>query len=160
VRTLGATVARDLRRVVGDDLVVDPVPREYLADATEARGVAGSADALALPLTPAHVAALVAWCYEHDLPIVPRGGGTGFAGGAVPVDGGVVLSLERLRQVRSFDPLLWRVEVEAGLTTAHVRRLARENGLLFPPDPGQPSSRRSEGMSQRTPAARTPSSTG
>jgi len=38
--------------------------------------------------------------------------------------------------VRSFDPLQWRMEVEAGVTTAHVRRLARENGLLFPPDPG------------------------
>ena len=72
-------VARDLRRTVGDDLIVDPVPREYLVDATEARGVAGLSDAI------------VAWCYEHDVPIVPRGGGTGFAGGAVPVDGGVVL---------------------------------------------------------------------
>jgi hypothetical protein len=44
-------VARDLRRAVGDDLIVDPVPREYLVDATEARGVAGLSDALALPRT-------------------------------------------------------------------------------------------------------------
>jgi FAD/FMN-containing dehydrogenase len=67
--------------------------------------------------------------------VTPRGGGTGFAGGAVPF-GGVVVSLERLRSVRSFDPLLWRMEVDAGLTTAEVRRLARESGLFFPPDPG------------------------
>jgi len=67
---------------------------------------------------------------------VPRGGGTGYAAGAVPVDGGVVLSLERLDQVRSFDPLLWRIEVEAGLRTGELRRIAREGGLLFPPDPG------------------------
>src|SRR5256712_10690299 len=68
--------------------------------------------------------------------MVPRGGGTGSAGGAVPLDGGVVLSLERLDRVRSFDPLLWRIEVEAGLRTGELRRIARESGLLFPPDPG------------------------
>jgi FAD/FMN-containing dehydrogenase len=47
-----------------------------------------------------------------------------------------VLALERLGRVRSFDPLLWRMEVEAGVRTADVRRIAREGGLLFPPDPG------------------------
>ena len=54
----------------------------------------------------------------------------------MPLDGGVVLSLERLDRVRSFDPLLWRIEVEAGLRTAELRRIAREGGLLFAPDPG------------------------
>jgi glycolate oxidase subunit GlcD len=68
--------------------------------------------------------------------VVPRGGGSGFSGGCVPVGGGVVLALDRMTRVRSFDPLLWRMQVEAGLRTSEVRRLARENGLLFPPDPG------------------------
>ncbi len=49
---------------------------------------------------------------------------------------GIVLGLERLNRVRSLDPLQWRMEVEAGVTTATVHRLARENGLWFPPDPG------------------------
>ena len=46
------------------------------------------------------------------------------------------LSLERLTRVRSFEPELWRMNLEAGVLTAHVQRLARENGLWFPPDPG------------------------
>ena len=50
----------------------------------------------------------------------------------------IALSLERLRAVRSFEPQLWRMEAEAGVTTATIARLARENGLLFPPDPGAP----------------------
>jgi len=91
---------------------------------------------VALPATTAEVAAVMAWCYEHEVPLVPRGGGTGFAAGAVPMDGGVVMSLERMVVVRAFDPPLWRIHVEAGLPTAAVRRLARENGLFFPPDPG------------------------
>jgi FAD/FMN-containing dehydrogenase len=93
-------------------------------------------DAVALPASAEDARAVVAWCYAHDVVVIPRGGGTGFAGGCVPLDGGVVLSLERLRSVRSFDPLLWRMEVEAGRSTAEVAKLARESGLYFPPDPG------------------------
>jgi glycolate oxidase subunit GlcD len=108
----------------------------YSSDETEGRGVRGEADAVALPASTEEVARVVEWCYEHDVAIVPRGGATGFAGGAVPVDGGVVLSLERMTAVRELEPLLWRMCVEAGVRTSEVRRMARENGLFFPPDPG------------------------
>jgi len=110
--------------------------RAELRDATEAHGLCGHADALALPRSAEEVAAVLAWCYEHDVALTPRGGGTGFAGGAVPLQGGIVLDLRRMDRVRSLDPALWRAEVEAGVTTATLRRRARENGLLFAPDPG------------------------
>jgi glycolate oxidase subunit GlcD len=129
------TLGRDLAALVGDDAVLLDPPAHYLHDATETRGVRGWADAVVLPTTTDEVARVVAWCYDHDVAIVPRGGGTGFAGGAVP-SGGVVVALERMHGVRSFDPLLWRIEVEAGVTTWGLRRLAQENGLMFPPDPG------------------------
>lgn len=129
-------ILRELRRFAGDAAVLDDVPAVYLTDETEARGTRGHADAVAVPETAEQVRVIVAWCCEHDVPVIPRGGGTGFTAGAVPLAGGVVLSLERLRQLRSFDPLLWRMQVEAGRTTAEVRQLARANGLLFPPDPG------------------------
>jgi glycolate oxidase subunit GlcD len=122
--------------LLGADAVLADAPRTYLRDETEGRGVVGRADALALPRSTEQVAATVAWCYDHDVAIVPRGGGTGFAAGAVPLDGGVVLSLERLDAVRAFEPLLWRLNVEAGVRTSEVRRIAREGGLVFPPDPG------------------------
>ena len=107
----------------------------YLHDATTVRGVKGNADVVVLARSVEDVRAALRWCYEHDVPLTPRGGGTGYAGGAVPF-GGVVLAMEELRAVRAFDPLLWRIQVEAGLRTADVRRYARENGLFFPPDPG------------------------
>ena len=130
-----ASLEGELRARFGDELVVRGVPALYLADATEARGLRGSADAVVLPRSAEEVAEVVAWCYVRGVAITPRGGGTGFAGGAVPL-GGVVLGLERLTTVRSLDPELWRMEVEAGVTTLDVRRRARESGLLFPPDPG------------------------
>ncbi|MBA3327145.1 MAG: FAD-binding oxidoreductase, partial [Solirubrobacterales bacterium] len=97
----------------------------------------GAARALVRPGSAAEVAEVVRWCYANDVAMVPVGGQTGFAGGASPLgDDVVAVALERLRAVRSFDPLLWRMEAEAGVTTATVARLARENGLLFAPDPG------------------------
>jgi glycolate oxidase subunit GlcD len=124
----------NLALVVSPEAIVEP-KGQYLADLM-GRGVQGTADAVVLPSTTEEVAAVMRWCYEHDVPLTARGGGTGLAGGAIPVDGGVVLGFERLNRVRRFDPLLWRMHVEAGVTTADVQRLARESGLRFPPDPG------------------------
>ena len=129
-------LAGELARLVGEDAVLTAGMGAYATDSTEGRGLRGWPDAVVMPADAGAVAQVVAWCYHHGVPMVPRGGGTGFAGGAVPVDGGVVISLERLRRVRAFDPLLWRANVEAGLTTAEVQRLARESGLDFPPNPG------------------------
>jgi glycolate oxidase subunit GlcD len=124
----------ELADVLPADAIVEPQGR-YLADLM-GRGVQGSADAVVLPSTVEEVAAVMRWCYEHDVPLTARGGGTGLTGGAIPVSGGVVIGFERLNKVRQFDPLLWRMHVEAGVTTGDVQRLARESGLRFPPDPG------------------------
>jgi glycolate dehydrogenase FAD-linked subunit len=124
----------DLTSVLPAEAIVEPQGR-FLADLM-GRGVQGSADAVAMPSTVDEVAALMRWCYEHDVPLTARGGGTGLAGGAIPVKGGIVVGFERLNRVRLFDPLLWRMHVEAGVTTGDVQRLARESGLRFPPDPG------------------------
>ena len=132
--TTAASIERDLRGAVAAEIQAPSAA--YLTDQTEARGLSGHADAVALPRTAEEVAEIVAWCYVRGVAIVPRGGGTGYAGGAVPLDGGVVLSLERLDRVRSFDPLVWRIEVEAGVRTGELQRIARESGLLFAPDPG------------------------
>ena len=131
-----AAVERELRSFLPPESVLDGTPAAYLADETETRGVSGRADAVVLPETADEVAEVVRGVTNAAFAIVPRGGGTGFAAGAVPLDGGVVISLERLTRVRSFDPLLWRIWVEAGLRTAELRRMVRESGLFFPPDPG------------------------
>ena len=124
-----------LATIVGPANVRSPAPREYLCDGTAGRGLEGQADAVVLPGSTAEVAAVIAHCYADDIAITTRGGGTGFAGGAVP-KGGIVLGTGRIARVRAFDPLQWRIHVEAGLPTAELRRIARGSGLWFPPDPG------------------------
>ncbi|MDE3133645.1 MAG: FAD-binding oxidoreductase [Acidobacteriota bacterium] len=125
-------VIEEVARVVGEAHVARDVRIE------DASGLSGVAPVVAHPGSAEQVRELVAWAYAQDIAILPVGGMTGYSGGVVPVfDGpGVAVALDRLTRVRSFDPLLWRMEVEAGVTTATVARLARENGLLFPPDPG------------------------
>src|SRR5947209_7378052 len=128
---------RDLGRLLGPEHVFEPThDSPYNRDASRRRGVEGRADAVVLPASAEEVAAVLRWCYDNDVPIVARGGGTGLTGGAVATEGGVVCSLERVREVRALEPALWRLEVEAGVSTRHVQRLARENGLMFAPDPG------------------------
>ncbi|MGH2835853.1 MAG: FAD-binding oxidoreductase, partial [Solirubrobacteraceae bacterium] len=121
-----------IARIVGDANLAREV---RIGDAS---GLHGVAPVLAHPASAEQVRELVAWAYAEGVAILPVGGATGFCGGAVPrFDGpGLAIALDRVNRVRSFDPLLWRMEVEAGATTATVQRLARENGLIFPPDPG------------------------
>jgi glycolate oxidase subunit GlcD len=136
-RTPPPGLSQALGRLVGSEHVLD-APREspYNRDSSRRRGVAGRAEAVVLPGSAREVAAVVAWCYAHDVAIVPRGGGTGLTGGAVPMEGGVVLCMERVNRVRELEPGLWRILPEAGVSTRNVQRLARENGLMFAPDPG------------------------
>jgi glycolate oxidase subunit GlcD len=130
-------LARELTRLLGAERVLGSEDlARYDRDASGRRGLEGRAEAVVLPESAEQVAALVGWCYSHDVPVVARGGGTGLVGGAVPTEGSVVCSLERLRGIRELEPGLWRMSVEAGVTTRHVQRLARENGLFFAPDPG------------------------
>ena len=121
-----------LKRIVGPAYV-------EAGAVVEDRAVAGVPCVLTRPGSAAEVAAVVAWCYEHDVAIVPVGGRSGLAGGATVLDrDAVALSTDRLRVVRSFEPGLWRMHAEAGVTTATIARRARESGLYFPPDPGAP----------------------
>ncbi|MFI1536206.1 FAD-binding oxidoreductase [Streptomyces anandii] len=76
------------------------------------------------------------WASEHRIPVVPRGAGTGLAGGALAEDGAVVLSLERMNAVRELSVDDRLAVVESGVITADLARAADEHGLMYPVDPG------------------------
>ena len=126
---------RDLESLLGKDAIRSNL-EAYSRDSTEMQGLYGLPDAVVAPATTDDVQRLVRWCFRFGVALIPRGGGTGFAGGAVPINGGVVCSLERMNRIVSVEPNFWRAVVEAGTTTARVHRVARDNGLYYPPDPG------------------------
>jgi FAD/FMN-containing dehydrogenase len=135
LRGYGEGVHADLASLVGAEHVAHDVG---LADAS---GLSGRVGTVVAPGSAHQVADVVAWCYANDVAMIPVGGRSGYSGGIVPEAGApdaVGIALDRLDRIRSFDPLRWRMEAEAGVTTATVARRARESGLLFPPDPGAP----------------------
>ncbi len=91
--------------------------------------------AVAFATEAAQVQALVRLCCEHRVPLVPRGRGTGTAGGSVPERGGVVLSLERMRRAPVVDPANRVMVVEPGLLNQEVQEAAAAHGFFWPPDP-------------------------
>jgi FAD/FMN-containing dehydrogenase len=122
-----------LAAACGGRLLTDPADMApYL---TDWRGKwTGRAIAVAQPDTAEQVAAVVRWCREHRVPVVPQGGNTGLSGGATPDDSGaaLLLSLRRLRRVREVDPLNNTMTVEAGLTLLEAQQTAQAAARLFP----------------------------
>ncbi|MCL2581526.1 MAG: FAD-binding protein [Streptosporangiales bacterium] len=82
------------------------------------------------------VSAALAWASGHQVPVVPRGAGTGLSGGANAIDGCLVVSTEKLTAIRVVDAANSCAVAEAGVINADVGRAAAKAGLFYPPDPG------------------------
>lgn len=127
-----ADLKEKLSKIVGGDhVVVGDALEPYSHDKTF---VTASPDFAVLPGSTEEVAQVVELLYEADIPIVGRGAGSGLSGGAVAIGGGVVVSLERLREL-SVDKAKMTATAQAGVMTADLREAAAEQGLLYPPDP-------------------------
>jgi FAD/FMN-containing dehydrogenase len=135
-----AGIASDLGAIVGEQNVCVPPPAEHLHDATESRAVGGSALASTYPQNAEQVAGIVRWCAARGVAVVPRGGGTGYAAGAVPAGEAVVVATERLSGPGRVVPEAWRATFPAGMRTAELQRRCREAGLFFAPNPGSAES--------------------
>jgi glycolate oxidase len=80
------------------------------------------------------VQAVMRWATANGVPVVPRGAGSGLSGGATAVDGGIVLTTERMRAI-AVDPVTRTAVVQPGLLNAEVKKAVAEHGLWYPPDP-------------------------
>jgi glycolate oxidase len=92
-------------------------------------------DAVVYPVNAEEVRQTVLLANLHRFPVVPRGAGSGFSGGSLPVRGGVVLSTERMDRIVSIDTENLYAVVEPGVVTGTLKEEARKKGLFYPPDP-------------------------
>lgn len=129
-----------LLRAIGSDLphvrlVTDASDLEpYRRDETAyLRG--GTPLAVAFPESTADVAGLVRLCGEHDVPIVPRGAGTGLSGGAVGLEGALTISFMRMDRILDIDPGNLTVTTQPGVINATLKAAVAEHGLFYAPDP-------------------------
>ena len=93
------------------------------------------ADIVVFPANTEEVAAVVRICAERHIPVVPRGGGTGYTGGSVPMHGGVVLSLERMNRILEIDEANLLAIVQPNVITGDLQDAVEKVGLFYPPDP-------------------------
>lgn len=92
-------------------------------------------DAVVFPLSHEEVEQIVKLCDAQRIPLVARGRGTGTTGASVPVEGGVVLSTERLNRILAVDPDNRTMLVQPGVTNQEVQQAAAQHGFFWPPDP-------------------------
>ncbi len=132
--SLATVVIAELEELLGSQSVLHaPVDRiAYSYDGTFAQHLP---DVVVLPQTNEEVASVVRVAARHDVPILPRGMGSGLAGGTLPIRGGIVLSLTRMKRILEIDEENMTATAEAGIVTADLQAEVEKRGLFYPPDP-------------------------
>jgi glycolate oxidase len=124
----------DLRDIVGDESV--RTDEESLAKYGQDGLKRGHrAEVVVLPGTTSEVAAIAEICNAQRVPLVVRGGGTGYSGGSVPTRGGVTLSMERFNRILEIDEENLLAVVEPNVVTGVLQAAVERVGLFYPPDP-------------------------
>jgi D-lactate dehydrogenase len=130
---LPAPLLARLRAALGDGLRLDPGERlTYGFDNSRRQALP---DAVALPTDTAQVVELVRACREHRVPVVARGRGTNTTGASVPVEGGVVVSFERMDRILAIRPGDRAAVVQPGVLNGDLQLALQPHGLFWPPDP-------------------------
>lgn len=115
-------------------VVTDPnILASYRQDRA-ADPAAGTPLAVVRPTRTEEVQTVLRWASAHQVAVVPRGAGTGLSGGATALDGGIVLSTEKMRDI-TVDPVTRTAVVQPGLLNAEVKKAVAAHGLWYPPDP-------------------------
>ena len=128
-----STVLTALRDIVGERGVLADAERieAYGHDETSTDEYGHLPEVVVLPTTSEQVAQVVKLANRARIPITPRGAGSGLSGGAIPVFGGILLSLEKLNRLLELDLDTMTVTVEAGMVTNDLAHLVQEQGLFF-----------------------------
>jgi glycolate oxidase len=99
-----------------------------------------SPEVVVKPTNTSSVAALMKICNQYKVPVTPRGGGTGLSGAALPIYGGVLLSMEKFKSIIEIDIENLQATLEPGVITEEFINAAAEKGLLYPVDPSSKGS--------------------
>lgn len=106
--------------------------RPYQQDALQ---IEYPAELVLVPGDTREIAAVARLCNEHRVPLVVRGAGTGYTGGAVPIRGGIVVSMERLNRILEIDEENLLAVVQPAVVTGELQEAVEQRGLFYPPDP-------------------------
>lgn len=137
---IGAESVNFFKHLLGDAFVLlkEEERKEYDHDYTEDFHFLPSV--VLKPENPQEISAILKHCNEHNFPVTVRGAGTGLSGGALPIFGGVLLSMERFNKILSIDERNFQATVEPGVITQVFQESVAGKGLFYPPDPASKGS--------------------
>jgi glycolate oxidase len=120
--------------VVGDlNVIIDDRRKNFAHDETE--DLVFMPGVVLVPENTQHISAILKYCNDHNIAVTPRGAGTGLSGGALPIYGGVLLSMHKFNQILFIDENNLQITVEPGVITQVLQEAVIEKGLYYPPDP-------------------------
>ncbi len=132
--TLNKSILSLQKSIGKDKLITDPdILEKYSKDETS--DISQVPTAVVRAKSAEDVSKTLAICSKFGVPVIPRGAGTGVTGGAIPVKGGLVLSLEQMNKIIEIDRENMFAVVEPGVITRTLQDAVLEHGLMYPPDP-------------------------
>ena len=115
----------------------EAIHEDYSHD--ELHGLVSNPEVLVEAVSTEEVSEIMAYAWSRNIPVTPRGQGTGLVGGAVCIDGGIMLSLQKMNKILELDNENLTLTVEPGVLLMEISAYVEPNGLLYPPDPGEKS---------------------
>lgn len=127
-------LARELSRLIGKENVLHILEDRicYSYDGSKQKYLP---DVVVRPQSTQHVSTILQFAHEHEIPVYPRGAGSGLTGGAVPVKGGIVLDFTQMNRIREIIPEDLTATVEPGVVTQTLQIEVAKHKLFYPPDP-------------------------
>lgn len=129
-------IIEEIKKVSNNVFLGEEINPDYAKDEMPIYGT-HMPDLAVQPRSTEEVAAVMKICYENNIPVTPRGAGTGLAGGAVPLYGGVLIDISKMNKIKSYDMENFVVEIEAGVLLNDLAEDCQSKGMLYPPDPGE-----------------------
>ncbi|MEM2933873.1 MAG: FAD-binding protein, partial [Methanocellales archaeon] len=131
---MSGNILDKLIEIVGRDRVTAD-PADLYCYSYDSSYISGKADYVVIPLSTEEIVKIVKLANEYKIPIVPRGGGSGLTGGAVPIKGGIVLDMRRMNRILEIDIENLQVLVEPGVILDNLNAALKKYNFFFPPDP-------------------------
>lgn len=138
--TITPAILNSLKEIVGSDYIFTDKEtlNHYSHDETEDLKFLPAI--VIKPRTAEEISAILKICNKENIPLTPRGAGTGLSGGALPIYGGVLLSMERFNKILNIDERNLQATVEPGVINQVFQETVAEKGLFYPPDPASKGS--------------------
>lgn len=128
---------KELTHIVGEHCINTDAERleAYSHDEVKGEKYSHMPEAVVFAETAEQISKVMTFANKHLIPVTPRGAGTGLSGGAVPIKGGIVISLERMNRILELDEETLTITVEPGVVTDEIQKMAAASRLLYAGDP-------------------------